>query len=133
MPLRRLTLITATTISTFVLGITALSTAGSTSADSSKGADETFLDQLTSLGIAFPSAQVAVREGHQVCAKLAAGDSLVAATTDVVHQTDLMTDQTVRFVAASIEAYCPQTRIFTSPADAAPEVMFGDLAEHMRP
>jgi hypothetical protein len=84
------------------LAVATASTAGATATD------DDFISQMTSMGISFPSAQEAVKEGHQVCRELAAGKSGVDVGREVLSQTDLTTKQAAYFVVDATKAYCPE-------------------------
>jgi Protein of unknown function (DUF732) len=84
------------------LAVATASTAGATATD------DDFISQMTSMGISFPSAQEAVKEGHQVCRELAAGKTGVDVGREVLSQTDLTTKQAAYFVVDATKAYCPE-------------------------
>lgn len=104
----RVTTIATTALSAVAIGLAALSTEGTAAASSVHTGDEAFLTQMQSLGIAFPSAQDAVRAGHQVCTDLAAGQTRIAVTVQIFRHTNLTPPQAANVVTAAIDAYCPQ-------------------------
>ena len=82
--------------------VAAASTAGASTTD------DAFIAQMQSLGISIPSAQEAVKEGHQVCTELAAGKTGTDVATEVLSQTDLTSKQAAYFVVDATKAYCPR-------------------------
>lgn len=70
--------------------------------------DAQFLQLITSHGMTFSDADVALRQGRAVCVTLAAGYS-DSAVIGAVQQSLLVTyDEAVSVVAASMVTYCPQ-------------------------
>ena len=100
----RITAAVTTAIGAAAVGL-AVATAGAAGASTT---DDSFIDQMTSVGITFTSPQEAVKEGHQVCRELAAGKTGTDVATEVLSQTDLTTKQAAYFVVDATQAYCPQ-------------------------
>ncbi|MGO9381959.1 MAG: DUF732 domain-containing protein [Mycobacterium sp.] len=101
----RITTIAATAIGAAAVGLAAVAAAGTAGAGTT---DETFIAQMTSLGINFTSPQEAVKEGHQVCSELAGGKTGTDVANEVLGQTDLTTKQAAYFVVDATTVYCPQ-------------------------
>jgi Protein of unknown function (DUF732) len=101
----RLTTIATVGIGAAIMGLGAVATAGTAAAGS---ADDAFIAQMKVLGVTFTSSQEAVREGHQVCAELAAGKTGTDVAKEVLSQTDLTSKQAAYFVVNASSAYCPQ-------------------------
>ena len=108
MSTRRITTIATTALGAVAIGLAAVGTAGTAAASSVQTADQAFLAQMQSLGVAFPSTQDAVRAGHQVCTDLAAGQSRIAVTVQIFRHTNLTPPQAAIVVTAATNAYCPQ-------------------------
>jgi NADPH:quinone reductase-like Zn-dependent oxidoreductase len=87
------------------IGLTALAAAGVASATST---DETFMQQMKSLGIEFSSPQAANHAGKKVCQALSHGESGVDLAREVVSQTDMTTHQAAYFVVYATTDYCPE-------------------------
>jgi Protein of unknown function (DUF732) len=100
----RLTAAVTTAVGAAAVGL-AVATAGAAGATTT---DDAFIAQMKSLGITFTSAGEAVKEGHQVCMELGAGETGTDVATEVLSQTDLTTDQAAYFVVDATKAYCPQ-------------------------
>lgn len=108
----RLTIITATAIGTAVIGsaFIGLGTAATASASSAMSNDEAFLTQIGSVGISFTSPQEAIRDGHLVCAGLAAGRTGGDVATEIVNESNLTPRLAALFVIDATQAYCPHLR-----------------------
>ncbi|BBY38513.1 hypothetical protein MMAN_26470 [Mycobacterium mantenii] len=104
----RVTTMATTAIGAAAIGLAAVGVAGTAAASAVQTADEAFLSQMQSLGIAFPSTQAAVRAGHQVCTELATGDTPTAVTVQIFRHTNLTPPQAANLVIAATNAYCPQ-------------------------
>ena len=102
----RITAAVTTAIGAAAVGL-AVATAGAAGASTT---DDSFIDQMNSVGISFSSPQEAVKEGHQVCRELAAGKTGTDVATEVLSQTDLTTKQAAYFVVGATKAYCPELR-----------------------
>jgi len=100
----RITAAVTTAIGAAAVGL-AVATAGAAGASTT---DDSFIDQMTSVGITFTSPQEAVKEGHQVCRELASGKTGTDVASEVLSQTDLTTKQAAYFVVDATQAYCPQ-------------------------
>jgi hypothetical protein len=87
------------------LGVTALATSGTAEASTT---DDAFIAQMKAMGVTFSSPQIAVKDAHQVCKELAAGESGTDVAAQVVSQTDLSPKQAAFFVVDATNAYCPQ-------------------------
>lgn len=105
---RRIITMAAAALGTGAIGLAAVGMAGTAAASSVQTADQAFLGQMQSLGVAFPSTQDAVRTGHQVCTDLAAGQTPIAVTVQIFHHTNLTPPQAASVVRAATDAYCPQ-------------------------
>ena len=104
----RLITMATTAIGSAAVGLAAVGMAGSAAAMSVQTADQAFLGQMQSLGVAFPSTQDAVRAGHEVCTGLAAGQTRIAVTVQIFRHTNLTPPQAAEVVSAATDAYCPQ-------------------------
>jgi hypothetical protein len=88
------------------LGLAALATAGTAGAVSS--ADDTFLTEISTEGIAYDSPKAAISAAHDVCIALDEGADPVDLGMEILEYTDLTTDQVAVFVLASVDTYCPE-------------------------
>lgn len=70
--------------------------------------DAQFLQLITSHGMTFEDADVALREGHAVCITLAEGFSDDAVIGAVDQYMPITYDQAVTVVAAAMVSFCPQ-------------------------
>lgn len=104
----RLITLTTTAIGTAAIGLAAIGFAGTAEARVVKSLDESFLTEMQSLGISFPSPQEAVRSGHQVCIQLAAGNAGTDVTAQIARQTNLTSGQATQLVNVATNVYCPQ-------------------------
>jgi hypothetical protein len=100
----RITAAVTTAIGAAAVGL-AVATAGAAGASTT---DDSFIDQMTSVGITFTSPQEAVKEGHQVCRELASGKTGTDVASEVLSHTDLTTKQAAYFVVGATKTYCPQ-------------------------
>jgi|ERR1700724_3469968 len=100
----RITAAVTTAIGAAAVGL-AVATAGAAGAST---ADDTFITEMSGMGVTFTSPQEAIKEGHQVCKELAAGKTGTDVATEVLSQTDLTTKQAAYFVVDAARAYCPQ-------------------------
>jgi hypothetical protein len=101
----RITTIATTAIGAAAIGLAAVAAAGTAGASTT---DDAFIAQMKSLGVSFSSPQEAAKEGHQVCAELAAGKTGTDVATEVLNQTNLTSKQAAYFVVDATKAYCPQ-------------------------
>lgn len=104
----RIITLTTTAIGTAAIGLAAVGFASAAEARAVRSPDESFLTEMQSLGISFPSAQEAVRSSHQVCVQLGSGKSGRDVATQVLRQTNLTMTQAAHLVSAATSAYCPQ-------------------------
>jgi hypothetical protein len=86
------------------IGLIAIAAAGVAGADTT---DETFMEQMKSLGIEFSSPQAANHAGFKVCQALSHGESGVDVAREVVSQTNMSTHQAAYFVVYATTDYCP--------------------------
>lgn len=105
---RRIITVATTAMGTAAIGLAAVGVAAPAAARYVPTPDQAFLAQLSSLGVAFPSPQEAVRQGHQLCVELSAGRAPLSVTLDVFHCTNLPPKQAAFLVKAATKAYCPQ-------------------------
>lgn len=70
--------------------------------------DAQFLQLITSHGMTFTDADIALQQGRAVCATLAAGYSDTAVIGAVQQNLQVTYDEAVSVVAASMVTYCPQ-------------------------
>jgi hypothetical protein len=101
----RITKIAATAVTGAALGLSALTTAGSAGALTS--ADAAFLTDITSAGITYDDASVAVSNAHAVCEALDAGYAPEDIAIELLSLNDLSVNQAATIVVSSVEAYCP--------------------------
>jgi hypothetical protein len=101
----RITTVATTAIGAAAIGLAAFAGAGTAAASTP---DDTFLAQMKGLGVTFNSPQEAVREGHVVCTKLAAGKTGLDVFHEVLSQTHLTARQAAHFVIDATDAYCPE-------------------------
>jgi hypothetical protein len=97
--------------------LTALTACGSSTADPSTpftprpNGDNIFLMALTHFGIRVTADDIpkTIEVGHQVCTYIGQGHTPMEAIHEVAsNNTDYTQDNADHFVAAAIEAYCPQ-------------------------
>lgn len=102
----RLTTFAGTALVAGALGLAAVAAAGTAGAVSST--DDAFLTEISSEGISYDSAKVAISNAHYVCSSLDAGAKPVDLGQEILDNTDLTTHQAAVFVVASVNTYCPQ-------------------------
>jgi hypothetical protein len=88
------------------LGLAAVATAGSAAALSS--VDDTFVAGLDAEGIGYDSPRDAIYAAHDLCHALDDGADPVDLGLDLLHGTDLTTDQVAAFVVTAVDSYCPE-------------------------
>jgi hypothetical protein len=87
-------------------GLAAFAAAGTAGAMSS--ADDNFLTDITSAGIAYDSPQAATSVAHDVCVAFDGGADPVDLGVEIKNETDLTTDQVATFVVSAVHNYCPE-------------------------
>jgi Protein of unknown function (DUF732) len=102
----RLTKFAGAAIVAGALGLAAVATAGTAGAISS--ADDTFLTEISTEGIAYDSEREVISVAHDVCFALEEGADPVDLGMELLQNTDLSTDQAAVFVLASVGNYCPE-------------------------
>jgi Protein of unknown function (DUF732) len=102
----RLTKFAGAAIVAGALGLAAVATAGTAGAISS--ADDTFLTEISTEGIAYDSEREVISVAHDVCFALEEGADPVGLGMELLQNTDLSTDQAAVFVLASVGNYCPE-------------------------
>jgi len=88
------------------LGLAGLTAAGTASAMSS--ADDTFLSDITSEGIAYDSPRAVLKAAHNVCSALDDGADPVDLGMEIMDSTDLTTSQAAMFVVSAVGNFCPE-------------------------
>ncbi|WP_099041092.1 DUF732 domain-containing protein [Mycobacterium neglectum] len=88
------------------LGLAAFTTAGTAGAMSS--ADDNFLTDISSEGIAYDSETEAISIAYDVCFALDDGVDPVDLGMELLDATDLTTDQAATFVVSSVANFCPE-------------------------
>ncbi|MBW0012544.1 DUF732 domain-containing protein [Mycobacterium sp.] len=100
----RISTVATTTIGAAAIALAAFAGAGTAAASTP---DDTFIAQMTRLGVTFSSPQEAVRQGHQVCTRLAAGKTGLDVFHEVLGQGHLTPKQAAHLVIDATDAYCP--------------------------
>ncbi|RAV14025.1 DUF732 domain-containing protein [Mycolicibacterium sp. GF69] len=95
-----------TAIATGAFGLAALAAAGTAAALTS--ADNSFLSEISAVGIAYDTPRAAVGTAHDVCIALDDGADPVDLGMEILDNTDLTTEQAAVFVVASVNHYCPE-------------------------
>ncbi|MEV4239007.1 DUF732 domain-containing protein [Nocardia sp. NPDC050408] len=89
-------------------GVAVAATATAAPSAPSTTSDARFLNLIRQEGIGFASLAAAIGDAHHVCRAIAGGQTPVAVSKDILHNTDLTTRQSAVFVVASVDTYCPQ-------------------------
>jgi hypothetical protein len=98
--------LTRTALVAGALGLAALATAGTAGALSS--VDDDFLSAITAEGIGYDSPKDAIYAAHDLCVALDHDADPVDLGMDLLHSSDLTTDQVAAFVVAAVDSYCPE-------------------------
>ncbi len=105
-PTHRFRTFAGTAIVAGALGLAAVATAGTAGALSS--VDDRFLNKISAEGIGYDSSKDAIFAAHDLCSALDDGADPVDLGLDLLHHTDLTTDQAAAFVVAAVDSYCPE-------------------------
>jgi hypothetical protein len=103
------TQLAGTVIVAGAFGLVAFATAGTAAALSST--DDTFLTQISEVGIAYDDAYGAISIAHDVCYALDDGADPVDLGTELLDETDLTTSQASMFIVTSVGNYCPENSV----------------------
>jgi hypothetical protein len=88
------------------LGLATL--AAVTSAGAGSDADQTFLREISDLGIGFTSSARVIDTAQHVCHDLGNGQAGAAVRADLLSRTHLGAHQVTNFLTAAVTSYCPQ-------------------------
>ena len=91
-----------------VVAVASLGPLGATPTAHADPADDAFLAELQSDGVADDSRAAAIEAGHKVCEYLDQGKTLDQVVYDVVFSSHLPAYDSGYFVGASVRAYCSQ-------------------------
>ena len=101
----RITTFATAAILTTGMGLGALVSAATAAA---APADDKFVSEISSAGIAYDSPTVVISDAHTVCNNLSAGQSLMALGHQIHQSTDWTPKQAATFVVDSVNTYCPE-------------------------
>jgi Protein of unknown function (DUF732) len=103
--MNRFTHYAATAVAAAGLAVAPLVAAGAASASS---VDDTFLADISRVGIGYDSPEAAIDGAFTVCAMLDDGESTTTIGNDILSNSDLTELQAAVLVIASVHAYCPE-------------------------